>query len=217
MELEKLKINFLGDSITVGIGASSPEKGFVSLIAQKTGAVCNNYGMNGTKIAKQRVLLEWEETECYFNSRVPKMESDADVVIVFGGTNDYSHGDVPFGSIDSRDEETFCGAVNVLCENLINKFPKARIIFITPLHRCGEESDWNMMGVRSVGTLNDYRKIIQEICAKHSIPVFDAYSELGINPVFEVQKEIYMPDGLHPSDNGHERLADYIISKLKAM
>ena len=67
MELEKLKINFLGDSITEGVGASTPEKCFVSQIAQKTKAICNNYGISGTRIAKQRNLLEWEKTDRYFN------------------------------------------------------------------------------------------------------------------------------------------------------
>ena len=218
MELEKLKINFLGDSITVGIGASSPEKGFVSLIAQKTGAVCNNYGISGSRIAKQKDhFYEWEESDDYFNLRVADMEKGADVVIVFGGTNDQGHGDAPLGKPDSRDEGTFRGALNVLCENLINAFPKAGIAFITPLHRLNEDADWNSFGVRNAAPLSGYCDIIKEICPKYSIPVFDAYSELGINPVFEVQKEIYMPDGLHPSDNGHERLADYIISKLRAM
>lgn len=145
------------------------------------------------------------------------MEKDADVVIVFGGTNDQGHGDAPLGKPDSRDEGTFRGALNVLCENLINAFPKAGIVFITPLHRLNEDADWNSFGVRNAAPLSGYCDIIKEICPKYSIPVFDAYSELGINPVFEVQKEIYMPDGLHPSDNGHERLADYIISKLRAM
>ena len=217
MELEKLKINFLGDSITEGVGASTPEKCFVSQIAQKTRVICNNYGISGTRIAKQRNLLELEKTDRYFNSRTADMERDADIVAVFGGTNDHGHGDAPLGKIDSRDENTFCGAMNVLCENLINTFPESRIVFITPLHREGEELVWNSLGIRNVGTLNEYCKIIKDICSKHSIPVFDAYSELGINPNFEAQKVKYMNDGIHPNDAGHEKLADYIIAKLRAM
>lgn len=215
---KKIKINFLGDSITEGVGASSPEKCFVSRIAQKTGAICNNYGIGGTRIAKQKNLLEWaEKTDRYFGSRVADMDKDADVVIVFGGTNDQGHGDAPLGKTDSRDENTFCGAMNVLCENLINTFPDSKIVFITPLHRIEEDLLWNSMGVRNVGTLSDYCEIIRNICSVYSIPVFDAYSEMGINPNIEVQKLRYMNDGVHPNDAGHEKLADYIITKLKTI
>ena len=216
MELKGTKINFLGDSITEGSGTSSHEKMYTMVIEREYGAICRNYGIGGTRIARQTTPTE-EKYDRDFISRVPEMDNDADIVVVFGGTNDFGHGDAPLGKSDSRDEGTFRGALNVLCENLINAFPKARIAFITPLHRLNEDADWNSFGVRNAAPLSGYCDIIKEICPKYSIPVFDAYSEIGINPVFEAQKEIYMPDGLHPSDNGHERLADYIISKLKAM
>ncbi len=217
MEPKGLKINFLGDSITEGVGASIPEKCFVSQIAVKTQAICNNYGISGTRIARQKNLFEWEETDRYFNSRVANMDKSADVVIVLGGTNDHGHGDAPLGNLDSHDENTFCGAMNCLCENLINTFPDARIVFLTPLHRVEEEDIWNGFGLRNVTTLKGYCDIIKEICAKFSIPVWDAYAELGINPNFEVQRNQYMNDGIHPNDNGHEKLAEFIIAKLKAL
>ena len=49
MELKGKKINFLGDSIVAGVGASggedtyARETNFVNLIAKKTGAQCRNY------------------------------------------------------------------------------------------------------------------------------------------------------------------------------
>ena len=35
------------------------------------------------------------------------MDSDADVVVVFGGTNDFGHGDAKLGTFESRDPYTF--------------------------------------------------------------------------------------------------------------
>lgn len=218
MELKDIQINFLGDSITEGVGASVHEKCYVSQIAYKTQAICNNYGISGSRIAKQKDhFYEWETSDEPFNLRVESMEKGADIVIVFGGTNDHGHGDAPLGKIDSLSEDTFCGAMNILCENLINTFPKSKIIFITPLHKTDEDIERNGFGLRNVATLAGYCYIIKKICSKYSIAVFDAYSELGINPNLEVQKNLYMPDGLHPNDAGHEKLADYIISKLKAL
>ena len=65
-----------------------------------------------------------------FIDRLP-LVLDGDITIIFGGTNDYGHGDAPFGSFTDRTEQTFCGAVHVLCEKLINRYPESKIIFIT--------------------------------------------------------------------------------------
>ena len=54
MVLKGLKINVLGDSITDGCGTSAPEKRFTDLIAARTGAVVRNYGIGGTRIARQK-------------------------------------------------------------------------------------------------------------------------------------------------------------------
>ena len=53
MELKGKKLNILGDSITEGVGASGPEHGFVRLLENRSGALCRNYGVAGTRIAPQ--------------------------------------------------------------------------------------------------------------------------------------------------------------------
>ena len=39
MQITNRKINFLGDSITEGVGTSAPEKRYVDIIAAKTGSL----------------------------------------------------------------------------------------------------------------------------------------------------------------------------------
>ena len=82
MELKGKKILFLGDSITEGVGASDVSNCFVSLIAKNEGAECVNYGIGGTRIARQlKPSMEpiWDRD---YLSRVPEMDEDADVVVV---------------------------------------------------------------------------------------------------------------------------------------
>ena len=50
MELQGIKINFLGDSITEGAGVSAPERRYPDLIAAETGAICRNYGISGSSM-----------------------------------------------------------------------------------------------------------------------------------------------------------------------
>lgn len=53
MDLKGKKILFLGDSITAGVGASSPENCFVGIIEKETGAVCKNLGIGSTCVSKE--------------------------------------------------------------------------------------------------------------------------------------------------------------------
>ena len=114
MELKNLKVNFIGDSITEGVGASSYETCYVSRFAAMTGAICRNYGISGTRIARRKVPYEIPEFDRDFNSRYHLMEEDADVIVVFGGTNDYGHGDAPIGEMSDRTVWTFYGALHCL-------------------------------------------------------------------------------------------------------
>ena len=53
MDLKGLTIHFLGDSITEGKGVLIPENCFADRFAAAAGCTCRNYGVGGTRIARQ--------------------------------------------------------------------------------------------------------------------------------------------------------------------
>ena len=217
MDLKGKKIAFLGDSITEGCGVSSVDKTFWSVIAQRTGAECYGYGISGTRIAPQRNVPEGE-VDRYYATRVDAMIPDADVVVVFGGTNDFGHGDAPFGKVNDTDETTFCGACHNLCRKLIERYPEAQLVIMTPLHRDSEEKDdLNEWGVRLTTNLEGYVNAIIKVAAFYAIPVLDLFRVSGIQSRVPVLKERYIPDGLHPNDAGHVRIADKLIGFLNTL
>ena len=217
MELNGKKIAFLGDSITEGAGVSCKEHIFWNLVAQRTGAQCFGYGIGGTRIAPQRNVPEGE-VDRYYATRVDSMIPDADIVVVFGGTNDFGHGDAPFGKVDDTDERTFCGAYHHLCRKLISRYPEAQIVIMTPTHRDSEDKDdWNEWGVRLSTNLRGYVDAIIEIAAFYSIPVLDLFRVSGIQSRVPELKERYIPDGLHPNDAGHVRIADKLMGFLATL
>ena len=112
-----MKINFLGDSITQGAAATSREKNFVSLVGKQLGCEVVNYGVGGTRIAAQLDSDVADPYGEYFILRAKKME-DADLVVVFGGTNDYGHGNAPVGTPDDTSVYTFYGAFKMLADYL---------------------------------------------------------------------------------------------------
>ena len=206
LKLKGKKVYFLGDSITAGVGVSAYDKSYVSVFAKLSGAKVENYGISGTRIAKQTEKTQ-EQCDRDFVGRVDEMKENADVVVVFGGTNDFGHGDAEVGDFNSRSEYTFYGAMHSLCMKLLNKYPLAHIVFVTPLHRETEDAKINSRGKAVKLPLAGYVSIIKEIAAYYGLPVLDLFSESGIQPRIETIKNLYMPDGLHPSDLGAERIA----------
>ncbi len=208
MKLKGKKVNFLGDSITQGVGASGENTRYTDVFAREAElAVMRNYGISATRIANQQ-KVERDIDELSFCQRFDQMDNDADMVVVFGGTNDYDHGDAPFGTFDDRTPETFCGACHFLMRGLIEKYPDKTIVFMTPLHR---EKEFEGK------PLKDYVDIIKKTAEYYSIPVVDLFATAGIQPALEVQKKAYCPDGLHPNDAGHKRIAMRLKAYLESL
>ena len=216
MELKGTKINFLGDSITEGAGTSSHDKMFTMLIEREYGAICQNYGIGGTRIARQKTPTE-EKWDRDFISRVPEMDADADIVVVFGGTNDFGHGDAPLGTMSDRTPYTFYGALHCLYTALIEKYPDVPIVVLTPLHRITEDIPTGDNKPAPVGTLKEYVNIIREVAEYYSLPVLDLFKESGLQPKIPIIQQKYVPDGLHPNDAGNEILAHKIAHFLEML
>ena len=217
MDLAGKKIAFLGDSITEGCGTSSLEHTFWNVLGQKTGAQVFVYGIGGTRIAPQRVPSD-PRADQDFISRVDGMIPDADVVVVFGGTNDFGHGDAPFGTRGDQTSETFCGALHVLFTKLYERYPAAQLVVMTPTHRLSEtDSVMNEFGVRRSGNLRTYVQAIRDAAEDFAVPVLDLFRVSGIQPSVPALREAYMPDGLHPNDAGHAKIADKLIGFLQTL
>lgn len=218
MEIKGLKIAFLGDSITEGVGASSPDKVYHAVLKERCGlAEAYNYGISGTRIARQKkTYMEAVAWDRDFVSRISEIRDDVDAIVIFGGTNDYDHGDAYFGCFDDRTEYTFYGALHVLLESLIKKFPDKTIIYMTPLHRF-DERDYKSAKIYKGRRFDEYVSAIKEVCAYYSVPVLDLYATAGMNPCITEQNELYFADGLHPNDNGYKRIADRLEGFLKSL
>ena len=219
MELQGKKINFLGDSITEGACLNDWNNVYWMQLGKNTGATVRGYGIGGTRIAP-RLMPERPGEEGfgqYFGSRVAAMDPDADIIVVFGGTNDFGHGDVPLGTIADRDNTTFYGALHVLYRQLWEKYPTATIVVMTPLHRLGEQDALNEHGKPVIGSLKAISQAIKDVAEYYSFPVVDMFAIANLNPELPVIKETFMPDGLHPNDAGHERIASRLIRFLKGL
>lgn len=222
MKLEGLKINFLGDSITEGVGTSGKEAIFHAVLKNLAGLKeARNYGISGTRFALQKGTQKRPKDDYAdinsFCERYGMMDEDADIIVVFGGTNDYGHGDADLGDLFDQTPDTFCGACHYLFRGLIKKYLGKPIIIMTPLHRIGERNIPEIKESGKYGTLKEYVSIIREIAEYYSLPILDLYANSGLQPEISEIQDSYIPDGLHPNDEGHIVIAKKLKAFLEAL
>lgn len=218
MKLEGKIIDFLGDSITEGFEVSDVENNRYDNVIKKR---CNlkavyNYGIGGSRIAYQTKPSEKPRHDLCFCGRSYDLNHNADIIIVFGGVNDYFHGDAPVGKDGDNTPETFYGAVEWLMSFLKKEYIDKKIIFIAPAHcKFDKFPSQQKTNSHDAMPLIEYVKIIIDTAKRHNIPVLNMYEELGLDPNnLQIEQE-YMPDGIHFNDKGHSVLADKIIDFLE--
>lgn len=217
MELKGLKANFLGDSITEGYGVADAENVYWNVLKREYGlAEVRNYGIGGTRIARE-ITNTWAKNDEDKNmcARSLEMDPDADLIVLFGGSNDFGHGTAPFGLPTDRTRDTFIGGCHEVMRNLIERYPTATIIVVTPLHRWNENDPHGDFRNYDLATLDKYAQTLRDVAEYYSLPVLDLYRISGIQPEVPIMKEMYMPDGLHPNDAGHAIIAKRMGNFLK--
>lgn len=213
MDLKGKKVVFFGDSITEGLAASAPEHIYHAILKEKLGLKeAVNCGIGGTRIARQRGVSKYVDWDRDFNSRTADLP-DADAVIVFGGTNDFGHGDAPLGSPADETVYTFYGACRTLFRTLTKKY--ACVVVLTPLHRTSESSPSGDGRKEEPGALlSDYVAALKTMA--EGLPVIDLWKRRELDPNTP-EGALLFADGLHPNDAGHALLAQILAEELLAL
>jgi lysophospholipase L1-like esterase len=224
MNLTGKKIAFLGDSITEGAGVADLQNNRYDNVLAR---LCNmtvvvSDGIGGTRLAHQHIPSEEPKRDLCFCGRGCRLPQDADVVVVYGGVNDYFHGDAPIGKKGDRTPATFYGAVWFLMDHLKQRFEGKTVVFMTPAH-CfykgipdTQPSNRPMKQPDALPVLG-YVDIIKETGKELGVPVLDLYHELGIDPNREEDRVKYTVDGLHFNDDGHHILARKLKEFLESL
>jgi len=225
MNIKGFKVNFLGDSITEGAGVVDQNNRYDNRLA----AMCqlsavNSYGISGSRLAHQVHPSETPRYDLCFCGRAYDMDITADMVVVFGGVNDYIHGDAPFGEIGDTTPSTYCGGVYFLMNYLRQTYEGKPIVFITPA-RCflRKEVDDRVVSTHArkrpgIGKpLRPYVDAILETAKLFNIPTLDLYNDLGLDPHDPEIFDTYTMDGLHFNDAGHAVIAQKLKEFIEAL
>ena len=205
MQYRNKVINWLGDSSVAG-------NDFDEKVCAYFGMVENDYGVGGATIAKKEGGTRHCISESYAD-----MTDECDIIAVSCGSNDFQYDWTPFGTITDTTNDTFYGALNVLCLGLITKYPEKLIFFTTPLKRA--QSPYTTQDSQNTygKTLGDYVNAIKEVCARYSIPVCDVYNESLLNPSIPAQAYLFDNIGTHATATGQAIQARRVIGWLKQL
>lgn len=197
----------LGDSLT-------NQQMWQPLVADRLGLTHYNFGIGGTKVAD----TTGTDTQAMCrDERINALDSRSTLISFMGFTNDWAQ-NVPLGTLGSTDVATAYGALNVLYQKLITKFPTARIIALTPpFQKMPNRAGWsdtagfkNTLGL----TVVDYGKVTKEVSAMYGVPVIDLYANAGW---CDINISTYITnDGnyLHPNAEGGKRIAELVAGQL---
>lgn len=197
------KLVVFGDSMAYG--HTIPGSVWTKLLAEKHGMILTNFAQNGTTITRKTTTMSgatFLDTDSVHAKVMNNLNNpvEADYIIVFGGTNDIARNDqCPLGTIDDATSQTFYGALNAICQRLIQTYPSGNICFITPYIRNA--------GLATTEICKQYVTAIREVCEKFGgIPVFDntVNGALDFSNSYQVNT-LTMKDSYHLNEDGHKR------------
>lgn len=135
------KIACLGDSITEGVNADGWQwHRYIDQWCKNNGIETTvvNLGIGGTSVCTSSYVTD--ELQPFVN-RLDTIPTDADVIVIFGGTNDWGN-NATLGTISDTGTSTFYGAYKHILEWLAINRPNAKVMTMTPLKRYYRGTVW---------------------------------------------------------------------------
>ena len=198
------KITCIGDSITYGNGGSDDGYGnkisYCNFLSEELKCQVINLGIGGSAIGDY-----WDETSLI--RRWEEIPQDSDIIIVFAGINDFFIGPDDYGSIDENN--TFCHDSYCLLNNIKNNYPNADIFVVTTYKN--QTENWEPFQTYD---MKQYMDTLMTYADDLGLNIIDLYDSGFLNSQIPEIKKNYVPDDVHPNDNGNKILAERIASEL---
>lgn len=179
---------FVGDSYTVGQGASSPEARWSTLVAEEMGWQELNVADGGTGFVTRRPELERLN---YPEQLKSVKRNSVDVVVIAGGQND-------FKSLRKNPTAVFDGVANTYAL-AARRFPDAEIISVGP------STPWVVaLEARALDS------------AVRAAAADNGATYISLLDPNIVEGKLVNKDGIHTTDAGNTQIAERVLATLQA-
>ena len=215
------KIGLTGDSICAGAGYLG---GYGKILHDEYNMTVNNIGVGGGTITSGTTYAGTGNNRFWINESITSLDSDSDYVIIEGGVNDSSLG-VTLGTLttgynDALDTDTYYGAFENMCKQLITRFAGKKYAYLA-VHQMTN----NYRVTNNQAT--SYYWASKKCCEKWGIPFIDVNAEVPAFGLFSSSMgDLYTlrqnytkdGDGWHPNEDGYKKYyIDKIVKKLEAI
>ena len=170
-------------------------------------------------------IVATPDTGAVRSDYAPKLEtmknldfSKVDIITIAYGTNDFTGGSVSLDNADdSKDTNSFAGALRYSIETLLTAYPNLKIFICTPCYRFWMDDnqefveDSDTKKINSV-KLTDYVAKAIEVSNAYHLPFVDNYN-IGINK-FSRKHYFLNGDGTHHNKNGRNLIAEHVSNEL---
>ena len=202
----------LGDSITAQGKFIAPAKDELNI-----GSTLN-LGVGGLTLSDNG-----NSGMCY-NDYLSQIPSDAYLITVMGGTNDFSQ-NIPLGDYSSSDKREYCGALNYIIDYITENYPQSRLVMLAPPlgvnwgYFPNTDGVLNGLGISTI----DYANACEAVCKKRGIPCVNMSSLLGWTAknisayVVNDGGDGYNAAYFHPTQIGGNRMAAVLVGFLKSI
>ncbi len=202
-----------GDSIT-------NQNTWQPLVSGRLGLESTVLGVSGRRISGASGMCQ--------DAAVDTIGTDAQVVTVFGGVNDWANS-VALGTESSTDTNEFYGALNQMFSKLAARLQTGEddctIFAMTPVYAEFASGNWEIRSPvfqsaseNNLGlTTRDYAEAIRVVAKKWGAPVIDISAEAGVHE-FNVDAH-RLDDGnhIHPDPSGDIRIARSVIGRMLSL
>nr|DAZ48685.1 MAG TPA: hypothetical protein [Caudoviricetes sp.] len=200
------KICAYGDSVT-------EQNKWQSYVSSYFNCSFYNRGVGGTTVTQFNSSTNHMSSD----TRIETIPTDSDVILIFGGHNDWSNAVINMGDLktDSLSESvSFKSAFALMIKKIQIRCPNARIVTMTPVGGRTEEESTNQdkqFYIRDL-CMTDFANAVKEVSAYYGIPCIDINANSGINTL---NHTTYIADLIHPNVEGGKLIANEVINGLK--
>ncbi len=201
LPLTSLNWTAMGDSWTEENNTAT--NNYVKLVENALNVEVTNLGVSGTGFKRGEA-----NSNAYYQ-KVSSIPLTTDIITIMASGNDLSQG-YTIGTATDTGTTTICGCINTLLDNIYTRFTGIRVGIISV-------GPWQNNTPEDTTSFTTYTAKIKEICNLRGVPFLDIFHQSNLRPNDSTFRTNFMPDGVHPNDDGYKLFSNCIIEFIKSL
>ena len=210
-----IKADFVGDSITEGVGGNLDANGSkISYVDYVNGSLhfesVLKHGLAGRTIADHNnpeFSIARNETSL--------INLDSDIIVFYVGINDYLSPDEVkvFGALDSGSTSGYCGQLQELTNSLERNYPDKEYFFVTS-YQINTTDSSTYKDFEGTITLNDYMEPQRILAERNGYHIIELYNTGFMSMQDSDITSRFFADTIHPNNEGYQLLGEHIAAEI---